>query len=63
MMTAPQAKILAHELTIKYIEINRIVLNNPSLSNIHKMVDEFANINKRFYDAIMQNETLSSLYE
>lgn len=63
MMTAPQAKILAHELTIKYIEINRIVLNDPSLSNIPKMVDEFANINKRFYDAIMKNETLANLYE
>ena len=63
MMTASQAKVLAHELTIKYIEINRNVLNDPSLSNVPKMVDEFANINKRFYDAIMQNETLSSLYE
>ncbi len=63
MMTVSQAKVLAHELTIKYIEINRNVLNDSSLSNVPKMVDEFANINKRFYDAIMQNETLSSLYE
>lgn len=27
-----------------------------------KMVDEFADINKQFYDAIIQNETLSNLY-
>lgn len=61
-MNTSQAKNLAHELTIKYIEINRNVLNDPSLSNIPKMVDEFANINKQFYDAIIQNETLSNLY-
>lgn len=61
-MSTSQAKNLAHELTIKYIEINRNVLNDPSLSNIPKMVDEFADINKQFYDAIIQNETLSNLY-
>lgn len=61
-MNTSQAKKLAHELTIKYIEINRNVLNDPSLSNIPKMVDEFANINKQFYDTIIQNETLSNLY-
>lgn len=54
-MNTSQAKKLAYELTIKYIEINRNVLNNPSLS-------KFANINKQFYDAIIQNETLSNLY-
>lgn len=61
-MNTSQAKKLAHELTIKYIEINRNVLNDPSLSNIPKMVDEFANINKQFYDTIIQNETLSNRY-
>lgn len=61
-MNADQAKILAHELTIKYIEINRNVLNDPSLSNVPKMVAEFADINKKFYDAIMQNKTLPNLY-
>ncbi len=61
-MSTEQAKILAHELTIKYIEINRYVLTDPSSSNIPKMVEEFADINKRFYDAIIQNKTLANLY-
>lgn len=60
-MSPKQAKDLAHELTIKYIEINRNVLNDPSLSNVPKMVEEFADINKKFYDAIMKNEVLSNL--
>lgn len=61
-MSEQQAKILAHELTIKYIEINKYVLTDPSLSNVSKMVEEFAGINKRFYDAIMENKTLANLY-
>lgn len=61
-MSPIQAKDLAHELTIKYIEINKVVLNDPSLSNVPKMVEQFADINKQFYDAIMQNKTLSNLY-
>lgn len=60
-MNAQQAKILAHELTIEYVK-NREVLSDSLLDNIPKMVDIFADINKRFYDAIMQNETLSNLY-
>lgn len=61
-MSPTQAKDLAHELTIKYIEINKAVLNDPSLSNVPKMVEQFADINKQFYDAIMLNKTLSNLY-
>ncbi len=61
-MSEQQAKILAHELTIKYIEINRNVLNDPSLSNVPKMIEDFANVNKKFYEAIMKNKTLSNLY-
>lgn len=61
-MSPIQAKDLAHELTIKYIEINKVVLNDPSLPNVPKMVEQFADINKQFYDAIMQNKTLSNLY-
>lgn len=61
-MSEQQAKNLAHELTLKFIEINRNVLNDPSLSNVPKMVEDFANVNKKFYDAIMQNKTLSNLY-
>lgn len=60
-MNAQQAKILAHELTIEYVK-NREILSDSLLDNIPKMVDTFADINKRFYDAIMQNETLSNLY-
>lgn len=60
-MSEQQAKILAHELTIKYVK-NVKVLTDPLLENIPKMVDAFADINKKFYDAIMQNRTLSNLY-
>lgn len=38
-MSPTQAKDLAHKLTIRYIEINRNVLNDPSLSNVLKMVE------------------------
>ncbi len=61
-MSTEQAKLLAHELTMKYIEINRNVLNDPALSNISKMIDEFADINKRFYEAILHHEVLDELY-
>lgn len=60
-MSEQQAKILAHELTIEYVK-NVKVLTDPLLENIPKMVDTFADINKRFYDSIMQNRTLSNLY-
>lgn len=60
-MNEQQAKILAHEITIEYVK-NVNVLTDPLLENIPKMVDTFADINKRFYDAIMQNRTLSNLY-
>lgn len=61
-MNEQQAKILAHKLTIKYIEINKYVLTDPATSKIPKMVEEFADINKGFYEAIMKNKTLSNLY-
>ena len=60
-MSEQQATILAHELTIEYVK-NVKVLTDPLLENIPKMVDAFADINKKFYDAIMQNRTLSNLY-
>ena len=60
-MSEQQAKILAHELTIEYVK-NVKALTDPLLENIPKMVDAFADINKKFYDAIMQNRTLSNLY-
>lgn len=51
-MNEQQAKILAQEITIEYVK-NVNVLTDPLLENIPKMVDTFADINKRFYDAIM----------
>lgn len=60
-MSNEQAKLLAHELTIEYIR-NKNVLSDPLLDNIPKMVDSFADINQRFYDAIRSNDTLCMLY-
>ena len=60
-MNEQQAKILAHEITIEYVK-NVNVLTDTLLENIPKMVDTFADINKRFFDAIMKNRTLSNLY-
>lgn len=61
-MTVPTAKSLAHELTMEYIKILPI-LNDPARDNIPKMVEDVADINKRFYDAVMKNQTLSELYQ
>lgn len=61
-MNTDKAKLLAHELTMKYIEINRNVLNDTVLSNIPKMVDTFADINKRFYEAVLHHKVLDELY-
>lgn len=60
-MSNEQAKLLAHELTIEYIK-NKNVLSDQLLDNIPKMVDSFADINQRFYDAIRSNDTLCMLY-
>lgn len=60
-MTVQNAKTLAHEMTLEYVK-SLHVLNDPSRDNIPKMVEDFADINKRFYDAIMQNDTLGELY-
>ncbi len=60
-MTNIQAKKLAHELTIEYIRINTTNLSDVR-DNISKMVDQFADINKRFYDAIVNHEVLDKLY-
>jgi len=60
-MTNVQAKELAHELAIEYIRINTTNLSDVR-DNIPKMVDQFADINKRFYDAIVNHEVLDKLY-
>lgn len=60
-MSESQAKILAHELTIEYIKINSAYLSDVR-DNIPKMVDMIADINKRFYDAILHHDILDKLY-
>lgn len=56
-----QAKRLAHELTIEYLRANPGYLKDVR-ENIPKMIDQIADVNKRFYDAIILHETLSDLY-
>lgn len=60
-MSTDQAKQLAHELTMEYIRA-RGILNEPVLNNIPNKVELIADINKRFYDAIMNNQILDKLY-
>lgn len=60
-MSSEQAKILAHELTMEYVKQHRDLLSDV-ISNIPDMVDKIANINQRFYDAVISNDTLNKLY-
>ena len=55
------AKQLAHELTIEYLKANPSYLQDVR-DNIPKMVDMIADINKKFYDAIIHHEVLTTLY-
>lgn len=61
-MTDSQAKELAHELTMKYLDNNKAILSDPAISSIPKMVERIAEINKTFYEAIIHNDVLNSLY-
>ncbi len=56
-----KAKELAHELAVEYVKEKKM-LSNPILDNIPNMVSKFADINKSFYDAIKNNDTLKDLY-
>ncbi|MCI9314434.1 MAG: hypothetical protein HFI57_05520 [Lachnospiraceae bacterium] len=60
-MNESTAKELAHELAMEYVR-EKNMLSNPLLDNIPNVVDKFAEINKRFYDAVMDNEILKDLY-
>lgn len=60
-MTKAQAQQLAHELTIEYIKANSCYLQDAK-NNIPKIVNNIADINKRFYDAIIHHEVLDGLY-
>ena len=61
VMNESHAKTLAHELTIDYIRANRICLIDTK-DKIPNMVDNIANVNYRFYEAIINNKTLHKLY-
>ena len=60
-MSSEQAKALAHELTMEYVRQHRDLLSDV-IANIPNMIDKIANINQRFYDAIVSNDTLNKLY-
>lgn len=60
-MNESNAKELAHELAMEYVREKKM-LSNPLLDNIPNVVEKFADINKRFYDAIVENDVLRELY-
>lgn len=60
-MNENNAKELAHELAMEYVR-EKNMLSNPLLDNIPNVVEKFADINKRFYDAIISNDILKDLY-
>lgn len=60
-MQVTQAKQLAHELTIEYIRTNQSYLKGRKPDSIPEIVDDFAKVYQRFYNAIIANETLSKL--
>ena len=59
-MSTEMAKKLAHELTIEYIRAKPGYLSDAK-DNIPDMVNVIADINQRFYDAIVSNDTLNKL--
>lgn len=61
IMNESTAKELAHKLAMEYVR-EKNMLSNPLLDNIPNVVDKFAEINKRFYDAVIDNEVLRDLY-
>lgn len=60
-MSEEKAKELAHELTIEYVKKRDRLLSDVE-TQIPKMVEDFAKINKQFYEEIIKNKTLDSLY-
>ena len=60
-MTDAQAKSLAHELTMEYIKVNKSYLSDVR-SNIPEMVEQIADVNNRFYNAIIRSKILDELY-
>lgn len=60
-MSTEMAKKLAHELTIEYIRAKPGYLSDAK-DNIPAIVSNIADINQRFYDAIISNDILNKLY-
>lgn len=60
-MNPEKAKILAHELTIEYIRTKPGYLSDAK-DKIPDIVSNIADINQRFYDAIISNDALNDLY-
>ena len=60
-MSTEMAKKLAHELTIEYIRAKPGYLSDAK-DNIPAIVNNIADINQRFYDAIISNDILNKLY-
>lgn len=59
-MQKSEAKQLAHELAIEYTRINPSYFKGRQPDSIPDIVNDFAEAYKRFYEAIINNETLSS---
>lgn len=60
-MSSEQAKALARELTMEYVRQHRDLLSDV-IAKIPDMTAKIADINQRFYDAIISNDTLNKLY-
>lgn len=60
-MTLVQAQQMAHELTMLYLQQHPNVLDN-TLDNIPKTVDVVADINRKYFDAIIHNPKFDGLY-
>ena len=60
-MSTEMAKKIAHELTIEYIRAKPGYLSDAK-DNIPAIVNNIADINQRFYDAIISNDILNKLY-
>lgn len=59
-MQPSEAKQLAYKLTIEYTRINQSYFKGRKPDSIPEIVNDFAEAYKRFYEAIINNETLSS---
>ena len=60
-MSSEKVKALAHELPMEYVKQHRDLLSD-AIIKIPDMVSKIADINQRFYDAIISNDTLNKLY-